>query len=81
MSQSAAPELGGGEGSKRKAGGVIELPYLDGVQHAAFPVICDLLASASPNQKEHPTMSREWARARELLAKGPTPASKEPSDG
>jgi protein gp37 len=24
-------------GSKRKAGGVIELPYLDGVQHAAFP--------------------------------------------
>jgi protein gp37 len=26
-----------GTGSKRKAGGVIELPYLDGVQHAAFP--------------------------------------------
>ena len=26
-----------GPGSKRKAGGVIELPYLDGVQHAAFP--------------------------------------------
>lgn len=26
-----------GAGSKRKAGGVIELPYLDGVQHAAFP--------------------------------------------
>jgi protein gp37 len=24
-------------GSKRKAGGVIELPYLDGVQHAQFP--------------------------------------------
>ncbi len=23
--------------SKHKAGGVIELPYLDGVQHAAFP--------------------------------------------
>jgi len=29
--------LGAGEGSKRKGGGVIELPYLDGVQHAAFP--------------------------------------------
>lgn len=27
-----------GPGSKRKIGGVIELPYLDGVQHAAFPV-------------------------------------------
>ncbi len=28
-----------GDGSKRKGGGVIELPYLDGVQHAAFPVM------------------------------------------
>jgi len=27
------------DGSKRKAGGVIELPYLDGVQHAAFPEV------------------------------------------
>lgn len=26
-----------GPGSKRKAGGVIELPYLDGVQHCNFP--------------------------------------------
>lgn len=26
-------------GSKRKAGGVIELPYLDGVPHAAFPKV------------------------------------------
>jgi protein gp37 len=26
-----------GDGSKRKPGGIIELPYLDGVQHAAFP--------------------------------------------
>ena len=26
-----------GEGSRRKKQGVIELPYLDGVQHAAFP--------------------------------------------
>jgi hypothetical protein len=24
-------------GSKHKPGGVIDLPYLDGVQHAAFP--------------------------------------------
>jgi protein gp37 len=28
-----------GSGSKRKAGGVIELPYLDGVQHASFPEV------------------------------------------
>lgn len=32
-----APVIGAGAGSKRKAGGVIELPYLDGIQHAAFP--------------------------------------------
>jgi protein gp37 len=32
-------DIGYGDGSKRKAGGVIELPYLDGVQHAAFPEI------------------------------------------
>jgi protein gp37 len=28
-----------GPGSKRKPGGIIELPYLDGVQHAAFPEV------------------------------------------
>ena len=28
-----------GDGSKQKGGGVIELPYLDGVQHAAFPEV------------------------------------------
>lgn len=28
-----------GPGSHRKGGGVIELPYLDGVQHAAFPEV------------------------------------------
>ena len=28
-----------GDGSRVKAGGVIELPYLDGVQHAAFPEV------------------------------------------
>jgi protein gp37 len=34
-----SPDLGFGDGSKRKAAGVIELPYLDGVQHAAFPEV------------------------------------------
>lgn len=33
------PIIGEGPGSKRKAGGIIELPYLDGVQHAAFPEV------------------------------------------
>ncbi len=33
------PVLDQGDGSKRKAGGVIELPYLDGVQHASFPEV------------------------------------------
>lgn len=28
-----------GTGSRRKHGGVVELPYLDGVQHAAFPEV------------------------------------------
>lgn len=27
----------GGDGSKKKGGGIFELPYLDGVQHKAFP--------------------------------------------
>ncbi len=31
------PQVWCGDGSKRKPGGVIELPYLDGVQHAEFP--------------------------------------------
>lgn len=35
----SAVDVGAGDGSKRKGGGVIELPYLDGVQHAAFPEI------------------------------------------
>lgn len=33
----AGVALGAGEGSKRKPGGIIGLPYLDGVQHLAFP--------------------------------------------
>lgn len=31
--------IAAGASSHRKAGGVIELPYLDGVQHAAFPEV------------------------------------------
>lgn len=31
------PPIAEGDGSRRKPGGIIELPYLDGVQHAAFP--------------------------------------------
>lgn len=35
----AGVPLGPGDGSKRKSGGVIELPYLDGVQWAQFPEV------------------------------------------
>lgn len=37
-------------------------------------MVCDLLASAVPNQRDHPTMTKQWARARELLKNGPSPA-------
>jgi protein gp37 len=33
------PGLAAGDGSHFKSGGVVELPYLDGVQHAAFPAV------------------------------------------
>lgn len=33
-------------------------------------MICDLLASAYPHPVEHPTMTKQWARARELLKSG-----------
>lgn len=35
----AGVPLGEGEGSKRKPGGIIGAPYLDGVQHLAFPEV------------------------------------------
>jgi protein gp37 len=34
-----APAIGAGEGSHRKRGGIIGAPYLDGVQHLAFPEV------------------------------------------
>lgn len=40
--QGLVPIIDGGPGSKNKPGGVIELPYLDGVQHAAFPEVTDV---------------------------------------
>lgn len=33
------PIIGEGPGSTRKPGGIISLPYLDGIQHAAFPEV------------------------------------------
>jgi hypothetical protein len=32
------PIIGVGRGSREKARGVVELPYLDGVQHKDFPI-------------------------------------------
>lgn len=34
-------------------------------------MICDLLASAYPHPVEHPTMTKQWNRARALLKDGP----------
>ena len=34
-------------------------------------MICDLLASAHPHPTEHPTMTKQWERARALLKDGP----------
>lgn len=35
-------------------------------------MVCDLVASASPHPVEHPTMSKQWGRARELLKNSPS---------
>lgn len=40
-------------------------------------MLCDVLASARPHPKEHPTMTKAWARATELLKNGP----QRPPDG
>ena len=34
-------------------------------------MLCDLLASAHPHPVDHPTMAKQWARARDLLKNGP----------
>jgi hypothetical protein len=35
-------------------------------------MLCDVIASAHPHPDEHPTMTKAWERARELLKNGPT---------
>jgi hypothetical protein len=44
-------------------------------------MVCDLLASAHPHPTEHPTMTKQWARARELLKNGPPHPDKEHGHG
>lgn len=44
---------------------------MTGERDAYRAMVCDLLASASPSERDHPSMSRQWARARELLKNGP----------
>ena len=44
---------------------------LEAERDAYRAMVCDLVASASPNPRDHPTMSKHWARARELLKDGP----------
>lgn len=44
---------------------------LESERDAYRAMICDLLASAYPHPVEHPTMTKQWNRARELLKNGP----------
>jgi chromosome segregation ATPase len=42
----------------------------EGERDAYRATVCDLLAAAHPHPTEHPTMAREWDRAREVLKTG-----------
>lgn len=43
-------------------------------------MLSDVIASAHPNERDHPSMSKQWARARELLKNGSSPAAEEDTD-
>lgn len=43
-------------------------------------MLCDVIASAEPNRRDHPTMFAAWARARELLKNGPPPIATDTED-
>jgi hypothetical protein len=45
---------------------------LEAERDAHRSMLCDLLASAHPHPMEHPTMARQWRRARRLLRFGST---------
>lgn len=61
---------------------VVVEPYEQGIRDltaerdAYRSALCDVVASASPNRKDHPTMHAAWEKARALLKDGP---STEPS--
>jgi hypothetical protein len=40
-------------------------------------MVADLLASAHPNRRDHPAMSKQWERAETLLRDGPPPLAEE----
>jgi len=40
-------------------------------------MVADLLASAHPNRRDHPAMSKQWERAETLLRDGPPPLIEE----
>jgi hypothetical protein len=48
-----------------------ELRAMESERDAYRAMVADLLASAYPHPIEHPTMTKQWARARELLKNGP----------
>jgi len=52
----------------------LQLSAAEAERDAYRAMLCDVLASAHPHPVEHPTMARQWARARELLKNGPAGA-------
>lgn len=54
---------------------ILEIARLQHERDAYRAMVCDLLASATPNERDHPSMSRQWARARDLLKNGPRVAA------
>lgn len=45
-----------------------------GIERDAYrAMVCDLLASAHPRHAEHPSMAKQWDRARDLLKNGVIP--------
>lgn len=47
-----------------------ELTTATAERDAYRAMLCDVIASASPNKRDHPSMSKQWERATELLRDG-----------
>lgn len=60
------------QSAERSLSRTVAESHAAGVERDAYrAMVADLLASAHPHPVEHPTMTKQWARARELLKNGP----------